>query len=98
MTICHEPEPGADSVIETVIESPGVTASGTCCEAAGSISIQAWYCDWPLPEPTSWVPAWIRSRLLTPPMPTQVAPTPGAPVGDGWGTVHVPLTAVYVCP
>jgi hypothetical protein len=46
---------------------------------------------------TSCVPAWIKSRLLTPPMPTQVAPTPAVVLEDeGWGTLQVPLTPVKV--
>ena len=60
-----------------VTESPGCTDSGTGREARGSISIQASY--WVLPEPVTLccVPAWIRSRERTPPMPTQAASTPG---------------------
>ncbi|MDQ6880969.1 MAG: hypothetical protein M3150_02630 [Pseudomonadota bacterium] len=40
--ICHVPVSAPCSSIETVIESPGTTASDTCCDAAGSISIQVW--------------------------------------------------------
>src|ERR1700737_1927343 len=89
------PEPVPCSVMDTVTESPGTTANGTWREAWGSNSIHAWNWDCPLPVETSCVPAWIRSWLLTPPMPTQVAPTPGAPFGASWGTVHVPVTPVY---
>ena len=37
----------ADSVIDTLTESPGATASGTWCDARGSISIHASYSDSP---------------------------------------------------
>src|SRR6266536_3570276 len=37
--ICRVPPPSPCSLIDTVTESPGVTTTGTCCDAAG-ISIQ----------------------------------------------------------
>ena len=50
IAICHLFVPAPCSTIDTVIESPGATARGTCMDAAGSISIHAWYSFWrPVP-------------------------------------------------
>src|SRR5438270_503309 len=84
--------------IETLTASPGRTANGTWCGLSGSVSIQASYRTWPDPETISSVPAWMRSRLLSPPIPTQTALSPAALVVAGWGTVHVPDTAVKLPP
>ncbi len=82
------------SEIDTVSESPAVTVSGTCTDGRGSVSTQAVYSTRPNPSLTSWVPAGIRSRLSTPPMPTQVALLVGLPVTTGLATVHVAVTPV----
>src|ERR1700737_3976131 len=79
------PEPVPCSVMDTVTESPGTTANGTWREAWGSNSIHAWNWDCPLPVETSCVPAWIRSWLLPPPIPTHGAPPPAAPCGGSCG-------------
>ena len=84
-------------VIVTVTESPAVTESGTGREAAGSISIHDEYATVPLPSTIACVPAWIRSLLVSPPIPTHVASAP-EDVGDTVGTVHVPVTEVNVPP
>jgi hypothetical protein len=93
--ICQLSMPGPCSSIETVTESPGATARGTCCDGWGSISIHAWNSACPPPGVASCVPAWIRSRLVTPPMSTYVAPIPLPPATFGCGTVQVPVTLVY---
>ena len=80
----------------TVTESPGFTASCTCRDEAGSISIHASYCTSP-PLTVACVPAWMRSRVSMPPMPTHVASAP-ATEADTLGTIHVPVTEVYVPP
>src|SRR5260370_23114935 len=82
----------------TVTESPECTASGTGWDACGRVSTQAWYCVLPEPETVCCVPAWIRSRVLTPPMPTHAASAPAGESGVNLGTVQVPLTAVNVPP
>src|SRR5579862_5946946 len=84
---------------ETDTESPAWTPSGTGWENCGSISIQASYSCRPELRMVSSVPAWMRSRLRSPPMPTQAAsaPTP-EPEPLTCGTVHVALTAVKVPP
>ena len=43
------------------------------------------------------VPAWIRSVVFAPPMPTHVASIP-ATLGSGFATTHVPVTDVTVPP
>ena len=81
------------SVMSTVTVSPGRTVSGTVSAAWGSVSIQAEYLT-AAAVTVSSVPAWIRSRLSTPPIPTQAALTPAALSAPGWGTVQVPCTSV----
>src|SRR3982074_881601 len=76
-------------VIETVTVSPGATVSGTGCDACGSVSIHASYWTTPL-STKACVPAWTRSVVVAPPMPTHVA-SALVPVGATVGTVHVPL-------
>src|SRR4051794_26889897 len=84
----------ACSEIETLTESPAWTRNGTGREAPGSISTHAWYCVRPLPLTVCWVPAWIRSRVLTPPMPTHAASIPKFVSLVKSGMVQVPDTAV----
>src|SRR6266850_7260935 len=94
MVMSHEPE--VCSAIVTVTESPAATASDTVRDDSGSISVHASYVTLP-PETVACVPAWIRSVPVTPPMPTHVASAPVV-VAPTWGTIHVPLTEVYVPP
>src|SRR5439155_14698497 len=86
--------PGSCSVIETVTESPACTARGTVRETCGSVSIQALYWTRPDPSIASSVPAWIRSRVLSPPIPTQAASAAPVVEAEGCGTVQVPVTEV----
>ena len=51
----------------------------------------------PLPLASDSVPAWMRSRLRTPPMPTQVASVPAVAPSVA-GTVQVPVTDVKLPP
>src|SRR4051812_20926897 len=83
-------------VIDTVTESPGFTLSDTGFDDAGSISIHASYTPSPL-LPEACVPAWMRSLVVIPPMPTQVASAPLVVVATV-GTVHVPVTEVKLPP
>src|SRR5215471_10519360 len=89
---------GARSEMSTVTESPPCTCNGTGREARGSISIQASYCVRPWPDTICCVPAWIRSRLRTPPIPTHAASIPPGLSALNCGTVHVPVTWVNVPP
>ena len=51
----------------------------------------------PLPSTIAWVPAWMRSLLESPPMPTHVASAP-VEVDATVGTVQVALTDVNAPP
>ena len=82
--------------IEVVTESPGFTESETVREDCGSISTHASYVTEP-PPTLACVPAWIRSRLLRPPIPTHVASAP-VEVAETCGTTHVAVTAVKLPP
>src|SRR5438552_18859313 len=62
-------------VMDTVTESPALMESGTSRDDWGSISIHDVYTT-PLPSTIAWVPAWMRSRLDSPPLPTHVASAP----------------------
>jgi hypothetical protein len=84
-------------VIVTVTESPALTVSGTFREDCGSISSHAEYSTVPLPSTIACVPAWRRSLLVSPPIPTQVASAP-LEVADTVGTVQVAVTDVKFPP
>src|SRR5436853_7314555 len=89
---------GESSAIDTEIESPACTDRGTGRDARGSISIHASYCVRPAPLTVCCVPAWIRSRLRTPPVPTQAASIPNDVSVVNCGTDQVPLTDVKLPP
>src|SRR5438477_11450872 len=83
-------------VMDTVTESPALMESGTSRDDWGSISIHDVYTT-PLPSTIAWVPAWMRSRLESPPIPTHVASAP-LEFSETVGTVHVAVTEVNVPP
>ena len=95
---CHWSCVCGNWLIETLTESPGLMVSGTGWDVCGSVSTHAWYWVEPEPETVCCVPAWMRSRLVTPPMPTQAASAPADESGVNWGTVHMPLTPLKVPP
>ena len=69
--------------IVTVTESPGLTTSGTCWDAWGRVSIQAWLQR--LPDPGLIQGTGLdRSRLVTPPMPTPGGADVRRTGGVGW--------------
>src|SRR5439155_19383415 len=83
--------------IVTVTESPALTVSGTLREDCGSISIHEEYSTAPLPSTIACVPAWMRSLLVSPPIPTHVASAP-LDVAETGGTTQVAVTDVNVPP
>src|SRR5438105_15774171 len=85
------------SVMETLTVSPPLTASEIVRVDCGKVSVQASYSIVPSGFTVASVPAWMRSVVLAPPTPTQVASTP-ATFGSGFAMTHVPLTEVKVPP
>src|SRR6266700_7023228 len=83
--------------IVSVFDAPATTESGTLRDDCGSISIHEEYSTVPLPSTIACVPAWRRSLLVSPPIPTHVASAP-LEVAETVGTVQVAVTDVKVPP
>src|SRR5258708_9193987 len=89
--------PADCSVIATLTVSPPFTDSAIERVDWGKTSVHASYETVPSPFTVASVPAWMRSVVFAPPMPTHVASIPGT-LGSGFATTHVPVTDVTVPP